>query len=72
MGTTVSFNRKVLKDRTLSDGTFLPAGTFITMPTAAIARDPAYYPDPDDFRPWRFAQLRRSSRTEATRHQFTR
>ncbi|KAL9116712.1 MAG: hypothetical protein Q9187_006761 [Circinaria calcarea] len=41
------------------------------MPTAAIARDPAYFSEPDEFRPWRFANLRRSSPTEAARHQFT-
>lgn len=61
-----------MKDITLSDGTVLQAGTFISMPTASIANDPQYYSNPDQFDPYRFYNLRQSSLQESTRHQFTR
>lgn len=68
----VSFNRKVVENITLSDGTVLPAGTFISMPTAMIARDPVLYEAPDLFRPWRFAQMRDSAPSESSKYQFAR
>jgi hypothetical protein len=69
---TVSFNRKVVKPITLSDGTVLPAGTFLSMPTAMIARDPTLYTDPDSFKPWRFEEMRNTAPSEVNKHQFAR
>jgi len=53
-----SFNRKVLKPTTLSDSTYLPPGTFISMSTYGMSRDPTYYPNPKVFDPFRFSNLR--------------
>lgn len=40
----VTLNRKVMSDFTLSDGTFLPKGTFISANVAGTHYDDAYYP----------------------------
>ncbi|PWW79527.1 cytochrome P450 [Tuber magnatum] len=45
----VSFNRKVLKDYTLSDGTYLPKGTLIAAPTLMFSTDPDFIEDPGVF-----------------------
>ncbi|RYP10386.1 hypothetical protein DL764_000720 [Monosporascus ibericus] len=45
-------------------------GTFISMPTNAIARDPDNYPDPEQFDAFRFYKQRQSSESEVNRHQF--
>lgn len=60
---TVSFNRKVMRPLLLSEGTFLPKGTIISLPTAAIANDPAKYPDPTTFAGWRFYERYKSALT---------
>ncbi|CAZ83812.1 unnamed protein product [Tuber melanosporum] len=44
-----SFNRKVLKSVTLSDGTYLPKGTLITAPTSMFSSDPDFVEDPETF-----------------------
>jgi hypothetical protein len=67
----VSFNRKVLKPVHLSDGTVLPAGTFISMPTYSIARDPSFYDSPNKFQPFRFYDLRQRNPEDINRHQLT-
>ena len=67
----VSFNRKVLEAIQLTDGTVLPSGTFISMPTYSVARDPAFYSSPSTFHPFRFYELRQRSLEDANRHQLT-
>ena len=67
----VSFNRKVMQTIRLSDGNFLPAGSFISMPTYCIARDPTFYESPITFKPFRFYEMRQRSPEDAHRHQFT-
>jgi cytochrome P450 len=57
-----SFQRKVKKTFTLSNGQVIPAGVVIEVPAAAISRDPAVFPDPEKFDPWRFARLREQAR----------
>ncbi|KXJ87231.1 cytochrome P450 [Microdochium bolleyi] len=52
------FKRQVLKDVVLSDGTRLPAGASIAVPNIAPANDPALYPEPERFNPYRFYDLR--------------
>jgi len=52
------FIRRVHKDTTLSDGTLLPAGTNIAVPTLGVSHDGEYYPNPNEFNPFRFAELR--------------
>ncbi|ODM14966.1 hypothetical protein SI65_09718 [Aspergillus cristatus] len=67
---TLAFNRKVVKPITLSNGVGLAPGSFISMPSAEIARDPANYTNPEEFNPWRFEQKRNASQSEANKHQF--
>jgi len=45
----VSFNRKILKSFTLSDGTHLPQGTLIAAPMAMFSIDPDLLEDPETF-----------------------
>lgn len=68
--TTVSFNRKVLKPLTLSNGTVLSKGTFIAMPTYFIARDAEYYHSPLVFQPWRFYEKRKANEKASSQYQF--
>lgn len=51
-------SRKVLEDYTLSDGTFLPAGSLVFIASTAIHHDDEYYEDPYAFKPWRFSEMR--------------
>ena len=49
--------RKSLQPFTLraaSTPILVPANTMLCIPTAAMSRDPDYFPDPDTFNPWRF------------------
>ena len=59
-----------MTDLTLSDGTFLPRGSFVAANVLATHTDPAYYPSPNKFDPFRFANLRSSSPDEANKHQM--
>ncbi|KAI4224915.1 MAG: hypothetical protein L6R36_004315 [Xanthoria steineri] len=52
---SLSVQRKVLKDFTFADGTFVPAGNVICVPQQAVMRDAQYYDQPDRFLPFRFA-----------------
>ncbi|OJD36446.1 cytochrome p450 [Diplodia corticola] len=67
----LSFNRKVMSPLRLSDGTVIPAKSFITMATNSIAQDERYYMNPDSFDGFRFFRKRMQSEDEAKRHQFT-
>ncbi|KAI6167613.1 cytochrome P450 [Pisolithus thermaeus] len=68
-GFTVSVQRKAMEDLTLSDGTFIPKGTHIAIPTCVIHRDSAAYENPGVFDPLRFYKLRNDG-TESARHQM--
>ncbi|KAF2185203.1 cytochrome P450 [Zopfia rhizophila CBS 207.26] len=65
-----SFNRKVIRPIRLSDNTVLPAGSFISMPTYSLARDPEYYTDPLEFKPFRFYEMREKDPENSNRHQY--
>ncbi|KAI1423459.1 cytochrome P450 [Xylaria sp. FL1777] len=67
----LSFNRKVLKTLYLSDGRRLPAGTFISMPTEAVAHDPVMYSNPDTFDGYRYYHRRQDSTSGSQQHQFS-
>ncbi|KAI6016773.1 cytochrome P450 [Pisolithus microcarpus] len=56
-GVLTSCKRKAMKDLTLSDGTFVPKGTHLCVPTCVVHRDSAVYDNPDVFNPFRFSQL---------------
>lgn len=56
---------------TLSDGTYLPAGTKLLSPLAGIAHDERYYSDPENFDALRFYRIRQQSEEASNRNQFT-
>ncbi|KAI1367956.1 cytochrome P450 [Xylaria arbuscula] len=66
----LSFNRWVRSPLHLSDGTILPANTFISMPTNSVAHDSDLYKDPEYFDAYRFLNKRLASQADAQRHQF--
>jgi hypothetical protein len=59
---SISFQRKVNKTFSLSNGQVIPAGVIIEVPSAAISHDPEVFENPDKFDPWRFARLREQAR----------
>ena len=63
-------SRKVIKDYTLSDGTFLPAGTTVTANLAATHRDETFYENPEVFDGFRFERMRESSVDEGLKNQM--
>lgn len=56
---------------TFSDGTTVPAGTFLGAPTTATHTDPSNYPDPSDFDPARFLEAAEDTGEKRTPQQFT-
>ncbi|KAI5993498.1 cytochrome P450 [Pisolithus albus] len=66
---TTSVQRKALKDLTLSDGTFIPKGTHLYVPTYVFHRDSAIYENPGAFDPLRFFRLGDDG-NESGRHQM--
>lgn len=67
--TFATFERRALRSFTLSNGQYIPKGTIIEIPNHAISRDPDLFPDPESFKPWRFAEMRGEGAEDA-RHQF--
>ncbi|KAK4224648.1 putative cytochrome P450 E-class, group IV [Podospora fimiseda] len=69
---SASFTRKVTKTFSLSTGEVIPEGVQIEVPAEAICKDPEIFPEPEEFRPWRFYELRESMKGdyEAAQHQF--
>ena len=59
----------VLKDVTLSDGTFIPKDTLLSAATYATHHDDAVYPDAEVLDPFRFARMREQA-GEGIKHQF--
>ncbi|KAL5492509.1 hypothetical protein ACEPAI_3956 [Sanghuangporus weigelae] len=66
----VTLNRKVMSDFTLSDGTFLPAGTFLNANLTGAHYDGANYPNPDKFDGFRFSKMRDENAEESVKHQM--
>ncbi|RYP61968.1 hypothetical protein DL770_009669 [Monosporascus sp. CRB-9-2] len=50
--------RIILKPFRFSDGTEIPAGTSVAIPSLPTLYDPQLYPDPSTFDPYRFTRLR--------------
>ena len=61
--------RKVLKDITLHDGTFLPKNTIVAAASVSTHYDGNIYADAETFDPFRFARMREIE-CEGTKHQF--
>jgi cytochrome P450 len=60
--------RMALKAHTFSDGTYVPAGTIIAVPTMPHQLDGENYENPNEFDPFRFENAKDH---EATRKYFT-
>ncbi|KIK15731.1 hypothetical protein PISMIDRAFT_687006 [Pisolithus microcarpus 441] len=66
---TTSVQRKALQVLTLSDGTFIPKGTHLYVPTYVFHRDSAIYENPCIFDPLRSFRLGEDG-NESGRHQM--
>lgn len=66
---SVSVQRKVLRDFTFSDGSYVPAGNVICVPQQAVMRDERYYENPNEFMPFRFVANQEDG--EAADQKFT-
>lgn len=64
----VTVTRLVMKDITLSDGSFIPKGHLVGWPSRATHMDERVYPNPYEFQGFRFADLREEE-GESTKHQ---
>ncbi|KAK0736574.1 cytochrome P450 [Apiosordaria backusii] len=70
-----SFQRRVNKPFTLSNGQVIPANVMIEVPAHALAQDPEVFENPSQFDPWRFYNIRQKAREqgaveEAAQNQF--
>jgi ent-kaurene oxidase len=54
----------------LSDGATVPSGSFISMATNSVARDPEYYTSPGHFDGFRFYKKRLECSSDVNKHQF--
>ncbi|KAF5356457.1 hypothetical protein D9758_009516 [Tetrapyrgos nigripes] len=61
--------RKAMKDFTFSDGTTVPAGNLVTTAAWSILRDEELYPNRNEFKPFRFSELREKEE-ESMKHQL--
>ncbi|OBZ73430.1 Ent-kaurene oxidase [Grifola frondosa] len=64
----LSMMRKAMRDVAFGDGTFIPAGTIVSV-AAMVHHDEAAYEAPDVFDPWRFASMRDEA-GEGTKYQM--
>ncbi|KAI0556086.1 cytochrome P450 [Xylaria curta] len=60
--TMASFQRKVLRSFTLSDGRVIPAGVTIEVPAIAVSSDPEVFDSPDTYDPLRFHNMRQQTK----------
>ncbi|PRP84416.1 hypothetical protein PROFUN_08096 [Planoprotostelium fungivorum] len=67
----LTMDRKVMREEgvTFSDGTHVPHGHHIGVASAAIHMDPEIYENPEEFKPFRFADLR-DEEGEGAKHQM--
>ncbi|KAF2144926.1 uncharacterized protein K452DRAFT_265384 [Aplosporella prunicola CBS 121167] len=67
-----TFKRRIMRDLTLSDGTFLPEGTLVEVDTVSRTKDPALVDEADKFDGMRYYNLRENATTtrDAHMHQF--
>ncbi|TFK43278.1 cytochrome P450 [Crucibulum laeve] len=62
-------SRKMISDFTFSNGIKVPAGSFIGVATHCIHHDEEYYPNADEFQPFRFSEMREGE-GESIKHQM--
>ncbi|RPD64607.1 cytochrome P450 [Lentinus tigrinus ALCF2SS1-7] len=63
----LGMTRRAMQDITLADGTFLPAGTLLAVPSYSPHHDEEKYEGANEFKPFRFSD---SEDAGSTRHQF--
>lgn len=70
----VQLTREVVQPYTFSDSVHVPVGNRVCVPGGAILRDPALYPDPEEFNGFRFvhAHGQREHRAEDGEHKSSR
>ena len=61
----MAISRATIQDGTLPDGTFIPAGYQVSVDMLRIHMNPAVYPNPDVFDPFRFSKLRDETGSDA-------
>lgn len=64
----VRMQRLVLKPFRFADGTEIPAGTAVAVPSLPTLHDPELYPDPTRFDPYRFLRLRSGQTVDPMRY----
>jgi len=64
---SLTLGRRVMKDFTFSNGVTVPEGHFVAVASYATHRDPKNYPNPEEFQPFRFADMRDEG--DSIRHQ---
>ena len=69
-GLLVSLLRKVMKDFTFSDGTFIPKGTTIVAPSKCLHLDNEHYDNAHVFDPFRFSASTCDEEEEDAKHHF--
>ena len=62
--------RYMKKDYTFSDGTFVPRGTYIGASAYSTHMEEKTYPDPEQFDPFRYSEMREEDEKEVTKHQM--
>ncbi|KAF9453721.1 cytochrome P450 [Macrolepiota fuliginosa MF-IS2] len=68
---SLSMMRKAHRDWTMSDGTLIPAGTFIGVASNAMNKAKVLFPDADIFKGFRFAEMRDGSgNLDSIKHQM--
>ena len=55
---------------TFSDGSYVPHGTYLAVPTHEVHHDGANYSAPDVFDGFRFYNMRTSDEAESVKHQM--
>ncbi|KAE9363515.1 cytochrome P450 [Stipitochalara longipes BDJ] len=68
--TVITFQRKTLRAITLSDGTYLPANTYLFSPATAISADPSVYENPNEFDGLRFYKKRQHNPEDDMKYQL--
>ncbi|KAF5024477.1 hypothetical protein F66182_3417 [Fusarium sp. NRRL 66182] len=63
---TASFQRKVLKPFTLSNGQAIPTGVIIEIPAVGVNADSDVFPDADKFDPLRFYRIRTQAKEDGS------
>ncbi|KAA8647693.1 hypothetical protein EYZ11_010144 [Aspergillus tanneri] len=61
----MTFNRRMTSDMTLSNGTYLPRGTYLAAASSQIAMDGEFWDNPERFDGFRFDRMRQEAGAES-------